>query len=69
MELTITKRSLNDHESQASWAFQMGKAFWGVGSAAAEQSGRKANMVARGGGKYGSWNWLPESFQTKKMNY
>ena len=30
----------------------MGKTFWGVVSAAVEQSRRKANMVAQGDGKF-----------------
>ena len=33
----------------------MGKAFWGVVSAAAEQSRLEANMVAQGDGKFGPW--------------
>ena len=32
--------------------FEMGKTFWGVVSAAVEQSRRKANMVAQGDGKF-----------------
>ena len=32
----------------------MGKTFWGVVSAAVEQSKRKANMVAQGDGKFES---------------
>ena len=36
----------------SSTSFQMGKAFWGVVSAAVEQSRLKANMVAQGDGKF-----------------
>ena len=34
-------------------SFQMSKTFWGLVSAAIEQSRRKANMVAQGDGKFG----------------
>ena len=37
----------------SSTSFQMGKTFWGVVSAAVEQSRRKVNMVAQGDGKFG----------------
>ena len=37
----------------SSTSFQLGKTFWEVVSAAAEQSRRKANMVAQGDGKFG----------------
>ena len=37
----------------SSTSFQMGKTFWGVVSAAVEQSRRKANMAAQGDGKFG----------------
>ena len=37
----------------SSTSFQMGKTFWGVESAAVEQSRRKANIVAQGDGKFG----------------
>ena len=33
-------------------SFQLDKTFWGVVSAAVEQSRRKANMVAQGDGKF-----------------
>ena len=36
----------------SSTSFLMGKTFWGVVSAAVEQSRRKANMVAQGDGKF-----------------
>ena len=36
----------------SSTSFQMGKTYRGVGSAAVEQSRRKANMVARGNRKF-----------------
>ena len=35
----------------------MGKTFWGVVSAAVEQSRRKVNMVAQGDGKFGRGKW------------
>ena len=49
----------------------MGKTFWGVVSAAVEQSRRKASMVAQGDGKFGPWGWpqdpsKPKQKQTKK---
>ena len=37
----------------SSISFQMGKTFWGLASAAVEQSRRKASMVAQGDGKFG----------------
>ena len=37
----------------SSTSFQMGKTFWGVVSAAVEQSRLKATMVARGDEKFG----------------
>ena len=37
----------------SSTSFQMGKTFWGVVSAAVEQSRRKANVVAQGDGEFG----------------
>ena len=36
----------------SSTSFQKGKTFWGVASAAVEQSRRRANMVAQGDGKF-----------------
>ena len=43
----------------------MGKSFWGVVSAAVEQSRRKANMVAQGDGPL---RLTPGSLQTKKKS-
>ena len=44
----------------------MGKTFWGVVSAAVEQSRRKVNMVAQGDGKFGPWGW-PQDPSKPKM--
>ena len=44
----------------------MGKTFWGVVSAAVEQSGRKANMVTQGDGKFGPWGWPRDPPNQKK---
>ena len=52
MEIPILIRSLKS-SILSSTSLQMGKTFWGVGSAAVEQSRRKANMVAHGDGKFG----------------
>ena len=41
----------------SSTSFQVDKTFWGIASAAVEQSRRKANMVARGDGNFGSRGW------------
>ena len=51
METSVLVRSLKSR-ILSSTSFQMGKTFWGVVSAAGEQSGRKANMVAQGDGKF-----------------
>ena len=47
MEIPVLVRSLKS-SILSSTSFQMDKTFWGVVSAAVEQSGRKANMVAQG---------------------
>ena len=52
MEIPVLVRSLKSN-IVSSTSFQMGKAFWGVLSAAVEQSKRRANMVAQGNGKFG----------------
>ena len=52
MEIPVLVRSLKSSILSPT-SFQMGKTFWGVASAAVEQSRRKANMVAQGDGKFG----------------
>ena len=52
MEIPVLVQSLKS-SILGSTSFQMSKTFWGVVSAAVEQSRRKANMVAQGGGKFG----------------
>ena len=44
--------SFSQHLSSI-FSFQMSKIFWGVDSAAVEQSRCKTNMVAQGDGKFG----------------
>ena len=44
----------------------MGKTFWGVASAAVEQSMRKANMAALWVGKFGPWDWPQDPSKPKK---
>ena len=56
MEMPVLVWSLKS-SILSSTSFQMGKTFWGVVSAAVEQSRRKANMVAQGDGKFGPWGW------------
>ena len=62
MEVPVLVRSLKS-SILSSTSFQMGKTFWGVLSAAVEQSRCKANMVAQGDGKL---RLTPGSLQTKK---
>ena len=50
----------------SSTSFQMGKTFWGLVSAAVEQSRRKANMVAQGNGKFGPWGWPQDPSKPKE---
>ena len=52
MEIPVLVRSLKS-SILSSTSFQMGKIFWGVVSAAVEQSRRKAKMVAQVDGKFG----------------
>ena len=52
LEIPVLVRSLKS-SILSSTSFQMGKTFWGVVSAAVEQSRRKANMVAQGDGIFG----------------
>ena len=52
MEIPVLVRSLKS-SILSSTSFQMGKTFWGVGSASVEQSRRKFNMAAQGDGKFG----------------
>ena len=51
MEIPVLVRSLKS-SILSSTNLQMDKTFWGVVSAAVEQSRRKANMVAQGDGKF-----------------
>ena len=51
MEMLVLVLSLKS-SILSSTSFQMGKTFWGVVSAAVEQSRRKASMVAQGDGKF-----------------
>ena len=53
MEIPVLVRTLNS-SILSSTSFQMGKTFWGVVSAAVEQSRHKANTVAKGDGKFGA---------------
>ena len=74
MEIPVLVRSLKS-SILSSTSFQMGKTFWWVVSAAVEQSRRKANMVARGDGKFGPWGWpqgpskpkIKRVYQTKSV--
>ena len=52
MEIPVIVQSVKS-STLSSTNLQMGKAFWGVLSAAVEQSKRRANMVAQGNGKFG----------------
>ena len=52
IEIPVLIRSLKSN-ILSSISFQMGKTFWGVVSAALEQSRRKANIFAQGDGKFG----------------
>ena len=52
MEMPVLVWSLKS-SILSSTSFQMGKTFWGAGSAAVEQSRRKANVVAQGDVKFG----------------
>ena len=51
IEIPVFVRSLKS-SILSSTSFQMGNTFWGVVSAAIEQSRRKANMVAQGDVKF-----------------
>ena len=57
MEIPVLVRSLKS-SILSSTSFQKGKTFWGMVSAAVEQSRRKAKMVAQWDGKFGPWGWL-----------
>ena len=52
MEIPVLVPSLKS-SILSSTSFQMGKTFWGVVSAAVEQSRRKANRVAQGDRRFG----------------
>ena len=56
MEIPVLVRTLKS-SILSSTSFQMGKTFWGVGSAAVEQFRSKSNMVAQGDGKFGPRGW------------
>ena len=65
MELPVLVRSLKSSIA-SSTSFQTGKTFWGVLSAAVEQSRRKANMVTR---EIRPLRLTPGSLQTQKNKY
>ena len=65
MEIPVLVRSLKS-SILSSTRFQMDKTVWGVGSAAVEQSRRKANMIAQGDGKFGPWGWPQDPSKPKK---
>ena len=52
MEIPVLVRSLKSSILRST-SLQRDKTFWGVVSAAVEQSRREANMVAQGDGKFG----------------
>ena len=66
MEIPALVRTLKS-SILSSTSFQMGKTFWGVVSAAVEQSRRKADMVAQGDGKFGPWGWPQGPSKPKKV--
>ena len=68
MEIPVLVRSLKS-SIFCSTSLQMGKTFWGVVSAAVEQSRRKANMVAQGDGKFGPWGWPQDPSKPKKTTF
>ena len=65
MEIPVLVQSLTSR-ILSSTSFQMGETLWGVGSAAVEQSKRKANMVAQEIGKFGPGGWPQSSSNPKK---
>ena len=66
MEIPVLIRSLKS--SILSWtSLPRDNTFWGVVSAAVEQSRRKANIVAWGDGKFGSWDWPQNPSKLKKI--
>ena len=65
MEIPVFVRSLKS-SILSSTSFQMGKTFWGVVSATVEHSRHKANMVAQGDGKFGSWGCPQDLSKQKK---
>ena len=65
MEIPVLVWSLKS-SILSSTSLQMNKTFWGVVSAAVEQSRRKANMVAQGDGKFGPWGWPQDPSKPKK---
>ena len=67
MEIPVLVRSLKS-SILSSTNLQRDKTFWGVVSAAVEQSRRKANMIAQGDGKFGPWGWPQGPSKQKKKN-
>ena len=65
MEMPVLVRILKS-SILSSTSFQKGKTFWGVVSAAVDQSRRKANMVIQRDGKFWAQRLTPESLPTKK---
>ena len=65
MEIPVLVWSLKS-SIWSSTSFPMGKTFWGVLSAAVEQSRGKASMVAQGDGKFGSRGWPQDPSKAKK---
>ena len=56
LEITVLVRSLKS-SILSSTSSQLDDAFWGVGSAAVEQTRRKASWGAQGKDKFGPWGW------------
>ena len=68
MEIPVLVRSLKS-SILSSTSLQMDKTFWGMVSAAVEQSRRRTNMVARGNEKFGPLRWPQNHSKTKKNGY
>ena len=66
LKISVLVRSLKS-SILSSTSLQMDKTFWGVVSAAVEQSRRKASMVARGDGEFGWPQYLSKPNQTKTI--
>ena len=65
MEIPALMRSLKS-SILISNSFQMDKTFWGVGSAAVDQSRHKVRMVAQGDGKFGHGGWPQNPSKPRK---